>query len=107
MIIRHDLDRRRPSTVSRVYRARGFPKWIDGPDGPVMVQNAAEERRILRVQAQRKQHMRANAVIASRADKQALTLAPEITELRTRGHTFRQIASTFNERGIPSARGRK
>ena len=73
----------------------------------MIVQNAAEEHSIRRVQAQRNGAMQANAFIAARADNRALTLAPEITELRARGHTFRQIAATLNERGIASARGRK
>src|SRR6476659_7742878 len=94
-----------PRVTPYVYRE--FPKWCEGRDGPVIVQNAAEERRVRWERARDIGRERANAIQRTRADDFALKLAPEIVSLRTRGNSLRDIANVLNQRGVVSARGRQ
>jgi hypothetical protein len=87
------------------YVYQEFPKWIHGPDGPVIVQNAKEERRIRFERARDIGRERANAVQRARADAIAVELAPEIAASRAAGSSFRDISDALNRQGIPSARG--
>jgi hypothetical protein len=91
--------------MSYVYQE--FPKWVTGSGGPVIVQNAEEERRVRFTRARDVGRDRANAGQRARADDFALNLAPEIAGLRTRGCSFRDIADVLNRRRIPSVRGRQ
>jgi Recombinase len=95
----------RPQSTAYVYRE--FPKWVPGPDGPVIVQNAEDERRLRWQRARNIGRDKANAVQRARADNLAIALTPEIAALRRRGNSFRDIADVLNRRGIPSARGRQ
>jgi Recombinase len=92
---------------SDMYVYREFPKWVTGPYGPVIVQNAEEERRLRWERARNIGRDKANAVQRARADNLAIALAPEIASLRRRGHSFRDIADALDRRGILSARGRQ
>lgn len=85
---------------------REFPKYVPGPDGPVIVANAEEERRIRGECARNLGRTKANAAQRARADHLATELTPTISTLRVRGHSFRAIANHLNRQGIPSARGR-
>jgi hypothetical protein len=84
-----------------------FPKWVAGPDGPAIVQNAEEERRLRWERARNIGRDKANAVQRARADNLAIALAPEIAAFRRRGYSFRDIADALDRRGILSARGRQ
>jgi hypothetical protein len=90
-----------------MYVYREFPKWVTGPDGPVIVQNAEEERRLRWERARNIGRDKANAVQRARANNLAVALAPEIAVLRRRGNSFRDIADALNKKGILSARGRQ
>jgi hypothetical protein len=89
----------------RPYHYQEYPKWLPGPE--VIVQNAAEERRVRWEWARDAGRERANARQRARADARAIELAPEIAALRRRGRSFRDIADTLNKRGVRSARGRR
>jgi hypothetical protein len=84
-----------------------FSKWITGPDGPVVVANAAEEQRLRWERARNIGRDRANAAQRVRADDFAAKLASEVGHLKTQGYSFRHIADALNKRGILSARGRQ
>jgi Recombinase len=92
---------------SDMYVYREFPKWVTGPDGPVIVPNALDERRLRWERARNIGRDKANAVQRARADNLAIALAPEIVALRRRGYSFRNIADALDRRGILSARGRR
>jgi hypothetical protein len=96
---------RQPVRSPYVYRYVEFPKRVIGRDGPVIVQDAEEERRIRFERARDIGRKRANAVQRARADAIAVELAPEIAASRARGSSFRDIADALNTRGILSARG--
>jgi hypothetical protein len=89
------------------YIYREFPKWITGPDGPVIVESIEEERRLRWERARNIGRDKANAVQRTHADNLAIALAPEIAALRRRGSSFRDIADGLNRQGVLSARGRQ
>ncbi len=104
---------RRPSATPFIYIE--YPKWVDGPDGPEIANNAEEERRILdRARSRRMQskrdigRARANADQAARADAFATEIASVIAAIGAEGTTsLRGIAGALNTRGVRSARGRR
>jgi len=98
-------DRQPAGSPLYVYRYVEFPKWVTGRDGPVIVQNAEEERRIRFERARDIGRERANAVQRARADAIAVKLAPEIAAFRARGSSFRDIADALNRHGVLSAPG--
>jgi|HubBroStandDraft_6_1064221.scaffolds.fasta_scaffold1024959_2 hypothetical protein len=96
-----------PRSQSTAYVYREFPKWVIGPDGPVIVQNAEQERRLRWERARNIGRDKANAVQRTRADNLAIALTPEIAALKRRGSSFRDIADGLNRQGVLSARGRQ
>lgn len=90
------------------YVYQPFPKWVDGPDGPVIVQNAEEARRVRFERARNIGRGKANAGQRLRADALCHRAGgAEIANLRASGCSLRDIADALNKRGIPSARGRQ
>jgi hypothetical protein len=91
----------------KLYIYQEFPKWVEGAEGPVIVQDANEERRTRWELARNVGRQRANATQRARADALACELAPEIIRLRARGRSYRDIACILDRLGIRPARGRE
>ena len=83
-----------------------FPKWIDGPAGPVIIQIFAEERGMRMAIGRDIGRVKANRFNGSRAEAPAAELGAEIVRLRAGGRSLRGIAEALNRRGVRSARGR-
>jgi hypothetical protein len=92
--------------MSTVYSYQEYPKYVPGPDGPTIVENAEAEQRVRRARARHIGRVRANVVQASRADAFAIEIGPVIDAIRAEGTTsLRGIARALNRRGIASPRG--
>jgi hypothetical protein len=85
---------RRPATKATIYSFQEFPKYVPGPDGPVIVDTAEEERRIRLALARYVGRVRVNAIKAARADAFAAEMVRVIVAIRAEGvASFRGIAS--------------
>ena len=93
--------------IGRPYAYQEYPKWIHGPNGSVIVQDADEERRVRFENARDIGREKANSVQRLAPMNWPSNWRREITRLRSGGSSLRDIAAALNEHGIRSARGRQ